>query len=371
MPSNFDAPRLDGPDLNTRAIMLRRQQGQQMNRADSMRLADRMSVEDQTRSQNGGIVNGGLPRQPDASASYAAGRGSVIPRMLPIAPAATATASSQPPRVPLTPTPPPSAPNVTPRGNKLNIGESAVIGENPMSGGNPALPLQRALGQPSAIAGLEQQGRLSYRSPDGTNFDASSGGSFAPAAPVAPTSRATPIAPPVTPPARGALSPTTPTATVGQGGTADISARAPAMPTADASKAQNFGGQGAYRQQFSTAESAQIYDNYVRSLFAGGGGPEDRANPATGVTLQRTNPAPSAKPTIDWGQKSGHEVLQGIVGRSPSLGALKEGGRRIFDAITPNNDMLGNPVRRLSVHNQKTQREGNPRQQKLAASGSP
>ena len=222
----------------------------------------------------------------------------------------------------------PAAPNITPRGNALNPGESAVI------------------------AGRAYQGNPT------------------PAAAAAPAARAAAPSPAITPPAREANNPLTgDAASVPPGQTQDLSAK-PSM---------FYGGMGDHRQGFQTQESADIYDGFVKRLFDTHSPQEAASASPVQAAPPPVSPVAPANQETDWSSKATGDVLSGALGQKagggiPRLGAMKEIGRRIFDSVVPSTDGMGNPLRRMSARGQAEQnaRVGSPqRSNDLAAAGTP
>lgn len=313
---------LDAPDLQTREAYLKLQTGGRMDRKDYRRLANRMSVEEEN-ARTGGTAKGSLPRATDPAQAYYAGQASVRP----MAPVARATPAPAAPAAPA-PQPRPMAPQPgSPRlfSRPLFAGESGVLGGNLIEGGQ----VQRVSPlQPSAVARSPQMAQV-------------------------PSAR-------ITPPGREQSNPMTGTApTIPQGATQDISAMNPNV---------YFGGNGAYRQQFRSPESAQIYDGYVRRLMQSA---QPTTPDATAHVVAPVAPtAPASTPAVPRPKTSPNApTLAGAqAGNRPTMGSWKSFeniGRRLFDAIVPATDAVGTPLRRLSQ--QPSPRVDNPQRKRNVA----
>ncbi len=309
---------LQAPDLRTRSLMLQRQSGVALKPRESSRLAARMYAEDETKRQ-GGTMQGALPREPDVNEAYAAGRGAVTPRTL--AQPASAPSSA------LTRTPPAtfeaSAQRIlqkrfgrAPGDNHVDISMGGPANPTP----TPAAPAVSSLSEPSAA----------------------------------------PAQPPVTPVARGATSPLTPTNSVAQGTSKDISAQPAGSTSGAAAPTQIFGGTGQYRQAFKTQDSANIYDSYVRRLF-GDSQQAQEGSPAPASTVPLTRSAPAATTEIDQTTGLPRKAPTGIFS-GPGHDADMNRVGRVANGIKSN-------VRQIFA---SPQRVGSPRDQdEIAAAGTP
>lgn len=279
--------------------------------------------------------------------------------------------------------------NVTPRGNVLGAGESATIGSKSFTGTTAP-----AAGTPAPVAPVPT-------SPAATTAAPQIPAPTAHVAPPPPAASAV-AAPAITPPAAESSNPLTQKAVTAQGATTDISA---APPTATAPTFT--GGFGPHQRSFKTKSIADIYNQHVNSLFGdatAANSPTLTRTPPPAVTApapapvaakpffqastsiepprgnidlttglpRRTPVAPAPtenegeswlnRPAQELGDEAG-QSLRSIAGvfKSPGASADAARARNAWSGLKRNvADMFSRPA---SV--------GNPRQQQLAAAGSP
>ncbi len=251
----MSSPILDSPDLEVRRIMLKQQMGHALTPRESKRIASRMQVEDQTRSE-GGTATQALPRASDPGAAYQSGRAGVrqlfqqpaqAVQKVNLAGAGGATG--------LTPTAPAAA-----QGNPVNTspttsGAQQTESADPLTGDNNKVPGGTTVPVAPPVA-PKPGAKLSI---NGRNFQ--------------PT--ATPNAKPA------------------------ISINGQSLPATEADQA-NYGGTGTYRQKFSNPTSAAIYDGYVKKLFSNQDEGSAPPQPQTAMTpVRRAPPTPGSNQPSD------------------------------------------------------------------------